>query len=49
MVEQPTALILNYEPMVMIACGHAFTLALTAMGRIYAWGCGESGALGNGL
>ena len=34
--------------MTEVACGTAVSLALTATGRAYSWGWGESGRLGHG-
>ena len=31
-----------------ISCGHRHTLAVIKGGTVFAWGCGSSGALGNG-
>ena len=31
-----------------VACGYEHTLALSVSGAVYAWGCNESGQLGNG-
>jgi hypothetical protein len=39
---------LGHEPLASVACGRAHTLAVTAQGLVFSWGCGEKGAFGAG-
>lgn len=34
--------------MLQVACGFAYTAAVTASGELYTWGAGENGRLGLG-
>ena len=36
------------EKVVFVAAGEFHTVAVTAGGRLYTWGCGEDGRLGHG-
>ena len=39
---------LRKVPMLQVACGSCFTLAVAQDGSLYSWGCGEDGELGQG-
>lgn len=39
---------LGHEEVVQVACGFAYSAAVTRNGEVYAWGAGESGRLGLG-
>ena len=39
----------HVQHMRMVSCGAEHTLALAADGRVFSWGCGRNGRIGNGV